>query len=84
MMDTLEIQPGDVIDVPTGIKREVERFVVHSVHLYETGDASLRARYASNPRGIDWSVFVNAGEPLLRLVARGVARVDLSTRSLLS
>ncbi len=83
-MDTLEIQPGDVIDVPTGVNREIERFVVHSVHLYGTGDASLRARYASNPRGIDWSVFVSAGEPLLRLASRGVARVDMSTRSMLS
>lgn len=78
-----DIQPGDVIDIPTGIARTVERFVVHSIHWYENGAASLRARYASNPRGIDWSVFMETGAFGVRVVARGVARVDTSTRSLM-
>ena len=81
--ETVVIQPGDVIDVPVGIHRVVERFVVHGVTRYPGGAQSLRARYASNPRGIDWSVFVDPGEPLLRLISRGVAAVDSHPRALL-
>jgi hypothetical protein len=78
-----DIQPGDVIDIPTGITREVERFVVHSIQWFDNGAASLRARYASNPRGVDWSLFMESGAFAVRVVARGVARVDEHTRSLL-
>lgn len=83
MMRTVDVQPGDVVDVATGINRVVERFVVHNVHRYETGALSVRARYVDAPRGIDWSLFVKADEPTLTLVARGVARVDDHVRSLL-
>jgi hypothetical protein len=78
-----DIQPGDVIDIPTGISRTIERFVVHSIHWYDNGAASLRARYACNPRGIDWSLFMEPGAFSVRLIARGVARVDNTTRTLL-
>ncbi len=78
-----DIRVGDVIDIPVTITREIERFVVHSIHWYDNGAASLRARYASNPRGIDWSLFMDTGAFSVRVVARGVARVDEHVRSLL-
>ena len=76
--------PGDVIRVATGIHREIDTFVVHGIHEYPNGAMSLRARYASNPRGVDWSLFVPADEPTLELVARGVAKWDTHARSMLS
>lgn len=77
------VQPGDLIEIPWGINREVERVVVHSVHRYDTGALSLRYRFASNPRGIDWSGFIDADERNLRLLSRGVCAVDANTRSLI-
>lgn len=77
------VQPGDLIEMPWGITREVERVVVHSVHRYDTGALSLRYRFASNPRGIDWSGFVASDERNLRLLSRGVCAVDANTRSLI-
>ena len=81
-MLTNEIQPGDIIATPTGITRTPETVVVHSVHTYDTGDISIRYRYASNPRGVDWSGFISRNEQETRLVARGIAHVDPNTRSM--
>ena len=83
MTAAASIRPGDVIDVPLGVKREVDRVVVHGVHAYPNGALSIRFRYLSNPRGIDWSGFIEAGEPQVRVVSRGVCRVDAATRTLL-
>ena len=81
-LTSVTVRPGDVIDVATGIHRIVERMVVHSVHYYPGGSASVRARYLSNPRGVDWRIFIDVNEPPM-LVSRGVAAVDPSARSLL-
>lgn len=83
-MFTNEILPGDIISTPTGITRTPETIVVHSVHTYETGDISIRYRYACNPRGVDWSGFIPHDEQETKLVARGIAHVDLNTRSMLA
>ena len=83
-MLTNEIQPGDIITTPTGITRTPETIVVHSVHTYDTGDISIRYRYASNPRGVDWSGFIAHDEHETTLVARGIAHVDSNTRSMLA
>ena len=77
------IRPGDVIDVPLGVKSEIDRVVVHGVNAYPSGALSIRFRYLSNPRGIDWSGFIEASEPQVRVVSRGVCRVDASTRNML-
>ncbi len=83
-MFTNEIQPGDIIVKPIGITRTLETVVVHSVHTYDTGDISIRYRYASWPRGVDCRGFIAHDEREIRLVARGIAHVDLHTRSLLA
>lgn len=80
---TIDIRPGDIITIPYGMRREIERITVHSVHRYPTGDLSIRYRYTENPRGIDWSGFIDREDPDVRLLSRGVAAVDLSTRSML-
>lgn len=79
-----DVQPGDIITLPFGIRREPEQVTVHSVHRYDTGDLSIRFRYTENPRGVDWSGFIAADESELRLDARGVARIDTNTRSMMS
>lgn len=79
-----EITPGDIITRPTGITRTPETVVIHSIHTYDTGDVSIRYRYASNPRGVDWTGFITHDEQSLKLVARGIAHIDLNTRSMLS
>lgn len=83
-MLTSDIRPGDVISAPLGITRTHETIVIHDIYIYNTGDVSIRYRYASNPRGIDWSGFVSHDEAETRLVARGIARVDPHIRSLLN
>lgn len=83
-MHTCNIITGDIIAKPVGITRTLETIVVHSVHTYDTGDISIRYRYASNPRGVDWSGFISHDEQETRLVARGIAHVDLNTRSMLA
>lgn len=82
-MAAAPILPGDVITMPYGMRREIDLVVVHSVHLYENGAASIRYRYLSNPRGIDWSGYVAPFDPDVRVVSRGVCRVDHNTRSML-
>ena len=82
-MKTAEVQPGDVIQTGFGINREPVVVIVHDVHRYDTGALSIRARFASNPRGVDWSMFIPVEEPMLDLVARGVARIDSHVRSLI-
>lgn len=82
-MTTADIRVGDAIDIPLGVKEEVARVVVHDMHAYDTGDLSIRFRYLSNPRGIDWRGFVPADKSGIRLASRGVARVDQDIRSLL-
>lgn len=77
-----DIRPGDVIE------HRGEVVTVQEAHTYPTpwllaGSVSLRYRYTSNPRGIDWSGFVSCDEETPRLLSRGVARVDLNIRSLL-
>lgn len=78
-----EILPGDVIETPTGMHRELERYVVHVATRLRNGAQTLRARPLSNPRAIDWHVYVAPAEPELCILARGVAAVDSSTRGLL-
>lgn len=82
-MRACDLHPGDVVEWPWGVNRQTEVVTIHHVHLYDTGAASVRYRFTSNPRGIDWSGFVEADDPDMRLLSRGVARVDSSTRSLL-
>lgn len=83
-MVTLDIRPGDIVRVPFGVNRLPEVVTIHSVHTYDSGDLSVRFRFTSNPRGIDWSGFIAAGDPDLHLLSRGVAAVDDQTRSMLS
>lgn len=77
----LDIQPGDVLDFPSGINREITRGVMHSVHRYEDGSVATRWRYESNPRGVDWRGFLASDEEVT-LVERG-RPVDENVRSLL-
>ena len=79
-----DIRPGDIIRCPFGIDRTPEVVTVHDVHAYSTGDLSIRFRYTSNPRGIDWSGFIAADEADVVILSRGVARVDVNTRSMLA
>lgn len=76
------IQPGDVIDTGLGIDRIIERVVIHGVHVYDSGAVSARARYASNPRGIDWGIFIDADQPVW-LVSRGVVVPDAHVRTMI-
>lgn len=83
-----DLQPGDVIEWPYGIRRELMLAVVHDVRIYPTpwrgaGSASVRYRPLSNPRAVDWSGFMEETDPDVRLVSRGVCRVDAHIRSLL-
>lgn len=80
---TPDIRPGDVLEIAREDERAPDLMTVHSVHRYPTGELSLRARYTRNPRGIDWSVFVEADGSGVRVVSRGVARVDPGVRTLL-
>lgn len=78
-----EVLVGDIIRVPFGMHREIETVTIHAIHIHDDGALSVRFRYTSNPRGIDWSGFIPADENALVLVARGVAQVDNGIRSLL-
>lgn len=82
-MTTIDIRPGDVIRYPFGINNIPEIVTVHRVHRYDNGALSIRYRFTSNPRGIDWSGYVAPDENGIRLLSRGVAYVDHATRSLL-
>lgn len=77
------IRPGDVITHPSGPDRIMETKVVHAVHAHSDGSVSLRTRFASNPRSIDWNTFVSADETEVVLVSHG-AVVDDNLRTLLS
>ncbi len=53
--------PFDVIRFPSGVNRQPTEGIVLNMHTYETGDVSMRWRYASNRhRGIDWRGFIAA------------------------
>lgn len=78
-----DVREGDIIVLPSGATRHLERVIVHWLHRYDGGELVVRYRYLSNPRGIDWSTFVHADEPGLKLLSRGVAHVDESLRTLL-
>lgn len=80
---TIDIRPGDVIRCPLGINNVPEIVTVHSVHRYDTGALSIRFRFTSNPRGVDWSGYVAPDGDDIRLLSRGVAHVDHATRSML-
>lgn len=74
----------DVIAFPTGISRERTEGVVLDMHVYETGDVSLRWRYASNRhRGVDWRGFIAAADVPGVEVLEHDETVDRSERSLL-
>lgn len=75
-MKAHDIQPGDVI-LHLG-----DTMTVHYIHRYPQGSASLRARFTSNPAGVDWSLFIGEEEEV-PLVARGVAALDPRIRTLL-
>lgn len=83
-MHAWEVRAGDVIEYPSGINRDLDIVTIHHVHTYATGDLSIRYRYTSNPRGIDWSGFIAVTETGLRLLSRGVAQVHSEIRSLLA
>ena len=76
--------PGDIAIIEWGMHRIPEAVCIHSVHVYEAGDMSIRYRFASNPRGVDWSGFVAHDDTTVRVIARGIAHVDEHTRSMLS
>ena len=78
------IRPGDIIRYPFGIDRTPATVTVHDVHTDGTGGLSIRFRYTSNPRGVDWSGFIAADETDVVILSRGVARVDVNARSLLA
>lgn len=78
----LDLQPGDVILYPFGMRRELDEIVLHGVHRYDNGSYSIRYRFASNPRGIDWQGFIDADDPDVKIVRRGET-VDANIRSLL-
>jgi len=60
---SVHFSPFDVIRFPSGINREITEGVVLDMHEYETGDVSMRWRYASNRhRGVDWSGFIRASD----------------------
>lgn len=79
----LDIRPGDIIVYPWGISREEEIVTVHDVLVYPTGDVSIRYSFTSNPRGIDWSGFIDRDDPGVRVISRGVAAARTTVRSLL-
>lgn len=79
----MDFCPGDVILYPWGVNREPEIVTLHGVFAYPNGSLSIRYRFTSNPRGIDWSGFVEAGDQGVRLLSRGVASVDIHARSFL-
>ena len=79
-----DIRPGDIIRYPVGIDRTPATVTVHDVHTYDTGGLSIRYRYTSNPRGIDWSGYIAADDADVAILSRGVARVDVNARSLLA
>lgn len=70
------IRPGDVITYPFGMRRELDTVVVLDVHTHDSGDLSIRYRFLSNPRGIAWKGFIARDEQDVRVISRGVARVD--------
>lgn len=78
-----DIRPGDVLEYPYGIRREIDVITVHDVHTYPTGDISIRYSFTSNPHGIDWSGFIDRDDPDVRVISRGVAAVRTTIRSLL-
>lgn len=78
-----DVRVGDVIELPWGINRRPEVVTIHYVHQYGTGDLSVRFSFTSNPRGIDWSGFIERDDPDLKLLSRGVAAVRSHARSLL-
>lgn len=78
-----DVQPGDVIGYPFGMRREIDAVTVHAVRHFPGKGASIRYRYTSNPRGIDWSGWLSLTSPDWMLLSRGVAAVDPELRSLL-
>lgn len=82
-----DIQPGDVILHPAVNAWPSALVVVHSLTVYPmplrgAGSVSYRYRHLSNPRGIDWSGFLD-WDVEVTLVSRGVCRVDDTIRTLL-
>ena len=82
-MSSVDVRPGDIIRLPLGVNNAPEIVTVHSVHRYDTGALSVRFRFTTNPRGIDWSGYIAPDGNGIRLLSRGVACVDHATRSLL-
>ena len=83
-MATASIRPGDIITYPFGMRREIDVVTVQATRLLASGNIAIRYRFTSNPSGIDWQGVVRPGDPDVRVLSRGVARVDAMTRSLLS
>jgi hypothetical protein len=76
------VRPGDIIAYPVGMRREIERVTVQETRLLVSGVLAIRYRYTSNPQGIDWQGTIKPGDPDVRVLSRGVARVDSDVRSL--
>ena len=79
----MKLQAGDIAVIPFGINREPVRACIHRVHTYDTGDMSIRWRFADNPQGIDWNGFIDANDPDVKILARGIAHVDSDVRSMI-
>lgn len=78
-----DVRPGDVIRYPFGVHNVPEIVTVHGVHAYDDGSLSIRFRFTSNPRGIDWSGHIAPDAADVSLLSRGVAHVDARIRSML-
>lgn len=78
-----DIRPGDVIEYPFGMRREIDVVTVHWVHRYSDGSITLRYSFTEYPAGIDWRGFVDTTDPTPRVLSRGVAAVRSEIHSLL-
>jgi len=80
----MAIAVHDIIDIPQGIHRKIERVVILNVHTYDTGDLSIRFRYASNRhRGVDWRGFLDKADADAAVHVGRDETVDLASRSML-
>ena len=83
-MPTTSIRPGDILAYPFGMRREIDVITVHATRLLASGNIAIRYSFTANPNGVDWQGVVRAGDPDVRVLSRGVARVRTEPMTLLS
>lgn len=78
-----DIRPGDIIRYPFGVNNVPEIVTIHDTRAHDNGTLSIRYRFTSNPRGVDWRGCISRDAAGVELLSRGVARIDTDTRSLI-